>query len=91
VLGAPEITDARFVDDTGRMANHSAVIAALEPRRNGCTTAAWTSVPIGIALSIASMHAHPQMGARKMVTEFERLIDQYLMAVAAGAASAGNP
>jgi crotonobetainyl-CoA:carnitine CoA-transferase CaiB-like acyl-CoA transferase len=78
MLDAPDIAcDPRFADNTGRMANLPALIAALEPRFRERTTAEWlemlekAGVPAGPVLSVAQMHAHPQTVARKMVPEVE--------------------
>jgi crotonobetainyl-CoA:carnitine CoA-transferase CaiB-like acyl-CoA transferase len=78
VLDAPDIAgDRRFADNSGRMANLPALIAALEPHFARRTTGEWLArlagagVPAGPVLSIAEMHAHPQTKARAMVPVVE--------------------
>jgi crotonobetainyl-CoA:carnitine CoA-transferase CaiB-like acyl-CoA transferase len=78
LLGAPDITgDPRFADNSGRMANLPALIAALAPHFRKRTTAEWlerleaAGVPAGPVLSVAEMHAHPQTIARNMVPVVE--------------------
>jgi crotonobetainyl-CoA:carnitine CoA-transferase CaiB-like acyl-CoA transferase len=78
MLGAPDIVDdPRFADNTGRMANLPALVAALDPHFRQRTTADWlemlaaAGVPAGPVLSVAEMHAHPQTLARNMVPEVE--------------------
>jgi crotonobetainyl-CoA:carnitine CoA-transferase CaiB-like acyl-CoA transferase len=78
MLDAPEIAnDKRFADNTGRMANLPALIAALNPHFKTRTTAEWlelleaAGVPAGPVLSVAEMHAHPQTVARDMVPVIE--------------------
>jgi crotonobetainyl-CoA:carnitine CoA-transferase CaiB-like acyl-CoA transferase len=78
VLKAPDIAgDPRFADNTGRMANLPALIAALAPHFKRRPTADWldllekAGVPAGPVLSITEMHAHPQTMARHMVPVVE--------------------
>jgi crotonobetainyl-CoA:carnitine CoA-transferase CaiB-like acyl-CoA transferase len=78
MLDAPDIAgDPRFADNTGRMANLPALIAALAPRFRERTTAEWlellerSGVPAGPVLSVPQMHAHPQTIARNMVPELD--------------------
>lgn len=76
VLGASELgRDRRFADNAGRM-NHLADLAErLAPCFRAQTTASWleklqaAGIPAGPVLSIAAMHADPQVKARRMVTE----------------------
>lgn len=78
VLGAPDISvDPRFKDNSLRMGNLPALVAALAPHFRQRTTAEWLAllekagVPAGPVLSIKEMHAHPQTIAREMVPTVE--------------------
>ena len=76
VLGAPELgRDPRFADNAGRMSNLAELVEQLTPCFRSRTTASWlekfqaAGIPAGPVLSIAAMHADPQVKARRMVTE----------------------
>jgi crotonobetainyl-CoA:carnitine CoA-transferase CaiB-like acyl-CoA transferase len=81
VLDAPEIAgDARFKDNTGRMANLPELAALLTPHFRRRTSAQWLSqleqagVPAGPVLTVQEMHAHPQTKARDMVPVVEHSV-----------------
>ncbi|MEM9138737.1 MAG: CoA transferase, partial [Pseudomonadota bacterium] len=74
IIGAEHLgTDPRFADNTARMTNLPALIAALEEIFTGKTTAEWLAIleeggfPAGPVLSIREMQADPQTIAREMV------------------------
>lgn len=76
VLGASELgRDPRFADNAGRMNHLAALVERLTPYFRSRTTASWlekfqsAGIPAGPVLSIAAMHADPQVKARRMVTE----------------------
>ena len=76
VLGAPELgRDPRFADNAGRMSHLAELVEQLTPCFRSRTTASWlekfqaAGIPAGPVLSIAAMHADPQVKARRMVTE----------------------
>ena len=76
VLGASELgRDPRFADNAGRMKHLGALVEQLTPYFRSRTTASWleefqaAGIPAGPVLSIAAMHADPQVKARRMVTE----------------------
>lgn len=76
VLGASELgRDPRFADNAGRMHHLAALVEQLTPYFRSRTTASWleefqtAGIPAGPVLSIAAMHADPQVKARRMVTE----------------------
>ena len=76
VLGASELgRDRRFADNAGRMSHLAALVEQLAPYFRSRTTASWlkqfqaAGIPAGPVLSIAAMHADPQVKARRMVTE----------------------
>lgn len=76
VLGASELgCDPRFADNAGRMNHLAALVDQLTPYFRSQTTASWlekfqaSGIPAGPVLSIAAMHADPQVKARRMVTE----------------------
>ena len=76
VLGASELgRDRRFADNAGRMKNLAELVEQLTPYFRAQTTAFWleklqaAGIPAGPVLSIAAMHADPQVKARQMVIE----------------------
>jgi len=75
-LGAEELArDPRFAENRDRMEHREELEAALAPYFATRTTAEWLAVfdavglPAGPVLSITEMHDHPQVVARRMVTE----------------------
>ncbi len=78
LVGAPElIGDARFVDNSARMAHRGELASLLGARLRGRTTAAWlaeldaSGIPAGPIQSIAEMASDPQTLAREMVVELD--------------------
>lgn len=78
LVGAPElIADARFVTNTARMANLSALTGILGERLKRRSTREWlqdfdtAGIPAGPINSIADMVNDPQTLARQMVVEVE--------------------
>ncbi|MEO8836548.1 MAG: CoA transferase [Caldimonas sp.] len=78
LVGAPElIGDARFVDNTARMAHRDELATLLADRLRHRTTAAWLAeldaagIPAGPIQSIAEMASDPQTLAREMVVELD--------------------
>lgn len=76
VLDVSELgRDRRFADNAGRMNNLAALVEQLTPYFQSQTTASWlekfqvAGIPAGPVLSIAAMHADPQVKARQMVIE----------------------
>ena len=74
ILGRPELgADPRFVTNDRRMANRTALEAALNEVFETKTTVAWLAIlekggfPAGPVLSIGEMHADPQALARDMI------------------------
>jgi crotonobetainyl-CoA:carnitine CoA-transferase CaiB-like acyl-CoA transferase len=74
ILGRPELgSDPRFVTNDKRMANRTALEAALNKVFETKTTDAWLAIleeggfPAGPVLSIGEMHADPQALAREMI------------------------
>ena len=67
--------DARFATNVARMANLSALVAALTPLFKKRASADWlkrleaAGVPAGPVLDVVQMHADPQTRAREMVVE----------------------
>jgi len=67
--------DARFATNVARMANLSALVAALTPLVKKRASADWlkrleaAGVPAGPVLDVVQMHADPQTRAREMVVE----------------------
>lgn len=75
VLDAPELADdPRFIDNSTRLSNLSALAEALAPRFKARTVREWldrldgAGVPAGPVLDICQMHDDPQTRAREMVT-----------------------
>jgi len=78
IVGVPElITDARFADNSGRMANREALADLLGARLRQRDTADWlrdldaAGVPAGPIRSIGQMVDDPQTQAREMVVELD--------------------
>ena len=78
VLRVPELgRDDRFGDNAGRMQNLAMLVEILTPYFQTQTTAFWlekfqaAGIPAGPVLSIAAMHANPQVKERQMVTEVQ--------------------
>jgi crotonobetainyl-CoA:carnitine CoA-transferase CaiB-like acyl-CoA transferase len=78
LVGAPElIADARFIDNSARMAHRDALAVLLGDHLRQRTTAAWlkdldaAGIPAGPIHSIADMASDPQTLAREMVVELE--------------------
>ncbi len=75
-LGAEDLArDPRFAENRGRMEHRLELERALAPYFAARTTAEWLEIfdaaglPAGPVLSITEMHEHPQVVARRMVTE----------------------
>jgi crotonobetainyl-CoA:carnitine CoA-transferase CaiB-like acyl-CoA transferase len=78
LVGAPElIADARFVDNSARMAHRDELASLLSDRLRARSTAAWlveldaAGIPAGPIQSIAEMASDPQTLAREMVVELD--------------------
>lgn len=78
IVGVPElIDDARFVDNTARMAHRDELARLLGARLRLRTTAEWLTdldaagIPAGPIRSIAEMASDPQTLAREMVVELD--------------------
>ena len=78
VLNASHLAkDKRFLNNASRMTNLNDLVEILSPYFLTKTTQTWldqlkqAGIPSGPVLSIASMHADPQVRSRKMVTEVQ--------------------
>ncbi len=78
VVGVPQlIADARFVDNSARMAHRDELAALLGDRLRQRSTAAWlheldaAGIPAGPIQSIGEMASDPQTLAREMVVELD--------------------
>ena len=81
IIGAPELNrDPRFAANSGRMANLEALTEMLNSIFRQRCTGEWLKLledggfPAGPVLSIAEMHADPQVRAREMVVTTDHMV-----------------